>query len=111
MKINYQEIGARIAARRKELHMTQEKLTNKTGVSINQLSNIENSHSIPTIETIIKLSESLKVTPDYFLLGVDRGKDFDDKLVAAITQKAMLCNHKQQKLIGEFISLLIKENY
>ncbi|MCL2387322.1 MAG: helix-turn-helix domain-containing protein [Defluviitaleaceae bacterium] len=109
MKISYIEIGARIAARRKELHMTQEKLTEKIGMSVNQLSNIENSHSVPTVETIIKLSEALCVTPDYFLLGL--AKNVDKKSITAITQKAMLCTPKQQKLIGEFISLLINENY
>ena len=109
MKIDYSEIGARIAARRKELHLTQEKLTDKVDMSINQLSNIENSHSMPTIETIIKLSEALKVTPDYFLLGLQ--KRTDKKLVDAIAQKVMLCSKKQQKLVNEFVSLLIKENY
>ena len=109
MEINYSEIGARISARRKELHMTQEALTNKVNMSVNQLSNIENSHSVPTIETIVKLSEALKVTPDYFLLGIL--KEIDKRPVSAITQKSMLCNEKQQKLVYEFISLLIKENY
>jgi transcriptional regulator with XRE-family HTH domain len=107
VKINYSEIGARIAARRKELFLTQEKLTEKIGMSVNQLSNIENSHSVPTVETIIKLSEALKVTPDYFLLGL--GKDVDEKSI--IAQKAMLCTKKQLKLISVFISLLINENY
>jgi transcriptional regulator with XRE-family HTH domain len=109
VKINYVEIGARIAARRKELFLTQEKLTEKIDMSINQLSNIENSHSVPTVETIIKLSEALKVTPDYFLLGL--GKNIDKKATAAIAQKALLCTKKQQKLISEFITLLISENY
>lgn len=106
---NYNEIGKRIALRRKELQMTQEMLTNLTDISTNQLSNIENNHSVPTIETITKLCEALKVTPDYFLLGIV--KDSDDKLVNSIAQKALLCTEKQQKLVYEFISLLIKENY
>ena len=109
MKMGFTEIGARIAARRKELHMTQEKLTDKIGMSLNQLSNIENSHSVPTVETILKLSEALKVTPDYFLLGIS--KSANDTDTESIAQKARLCTKKQQKLISEFISLLIKENY
>lgn len=109
MKKGFLEIGARIAARRKELHMTQEKLTDKVGMSLNQLSNIENSHSVPTVETILKLSDALKVTPDYFLLGLNKGAH--DKDSESIAQKAMLCTKKQQKLVSEFISLLIRENY
>ncbi|MCL2204548.1 MAG: helix-turn-helix domain-containing protein [Defluviitaleaceae bacterium] len=111
MKITYFEIGARIAARRKELHMTQEKLTEKIDMSINQLSNLENSHSLPTIETLMKLCEALRVTPDYFLLGVSHGKNTENQHISAITQKALLCTEKQQGLINAFISLLIAENY
>ena len=109
MKIDYIEIGARIAARRKELYMTQEKLTEKVGMSVNQLSNIENSHSMPTVETLLKISDALGATPDYFLLGI--GRDSERIKSASIAQKAMLCTEKQQKLVGEFITLLIKENY
>ena len=109
MQINYDEIGSRIYGRRKELRLTQEAVTNLTDISTNQLSNIENHRSIPTIETILKLCEALRVTPDFFLLGVV--KESDTAHINAISQKAMLCNEKQQKLIYEFISLLIKENY
>lgn len=109
MIIDYTEIGQRIAARRKELNLTQEALTDSTGISTNQLSNIENNRSVPTVETIMKLSEVLKVTPDYFLLGIL--KSVDGEPIQAIAQKSLLCNEKQQKLIYEFISLLIRENY
>jgi transcriptional regulator with XRE-family HTH domain len=107
--INYSKIGTRIAARRRELGLTQETVTNITDISTNQLSNIENNHSVPTIETIMKLCEALKVTPDFFLLGIAKVTDTDS--VKAISQKALLCTERQQKLVYEFISLLIKENY
>jgi len=107
--IDHSEIGVRIAKRRKELKMTQEALTNFIGMSINQLSNIENSHSVPTIETILKLSHALKTTPDYFLLGIS--KDTTVKTITAIGERAALCTKKQQRLICNFIDLLIKENY
>ena len=107
MEINYNEIGNRVSARRKELHLTQEALTDLTDISTNQLSNIENNRSVPTIDTIMKLCTALKVTPDYFLLGILKESDES----TAIAQKALLCNLKQQKLVYEFISLLVKENY
>lgn len=109
MEINYSEIGTRIAARRKELNLTQEALTNLTDISTNQLSNLENNRSVPTVETIMKLSEALQVTPDYFLLGI--AKDIDGTPLDAIARKALLCTKRQQKLVYEFISLLIQENY
>jgi len=109
MKINYNEIGNRIASRRKELRLTQEAITNLTNISTNQLSNLENNRSVPTVETILKLSEALKVTPDYFLLGIL--KSINDVPVSDIAQKVLLCTDKQKKLVSDFISLLVKENY
>jgi len=109
MDINYNEIGSRIAARRKELGFTQETVTNLTNISTNQLSNLENNRSVPTVETILKLSEALKVTPDYFLLGIV--KNVNETPVSDIAQKALLCTDKQRQLVSEFISLLVKENY
>ena len=109
MKINYNDIGNRIAARRKALNLTQEAVTNLTNISTNQLSNLENNRSVPTVETILKLSEAFKVTPDFFLLGIV--KSMDDVPVADIAQKALLCTDKQKRLVSEFVTLLIKENY
>lgn len=109
MKINGDIIGARVSARRKELLMTQESLTDLADISTNQLSNIENGHCVPTIETIIKLSNALSVTPDYFLLGVI--KDADGDIIKATAEKMQLCTEKQQNLVYEFVSLLINENY
>ena len=109
MEINYSEIGTRIVARRKELNLTQEALTNLTDISTNQLSNLENSRSVPTVETIMKLSEALQVTPDYFLLGIS--KNIDGTPLDAIARKSLLCIERQQKLVYEFITLLIRENY
>jgi len=109
MEIMYHEIGNRIAARRKELRLTQETVTNLTGISTNQLSNLENNRSVPTVETILKLSGALTVTPDYFLLGIV--KSLGNTPVADIAQKSLLCTDKQKQLVSEFISLLVKENY
>ena len=109
MDINYSEIGTRILARRKELNLTQEALTNLTNISTNQLSNLENNRSVPTVETIMKLSEAFRVTPDYFLLGI--AKKMDGTPLNAIAQKALLCTERQQKLIYDFISLIIQGNY
>ena len=107
--IHNNEIGSRIAARRKELCFTQETVTNLTNISTNQLSNLENNRSVPTVETIFKLSEALKVTPDYFLLGIV--KNVNETPVSDIAQKALLCTDRQRQLVSAFISLLVKENY
>ena len=109
MKTNYKEIGNRIANRRRELSLTQETVTNMTNISTNQLSNLENNRCVPTVETILKLSEALGVTPDYFLLGIM--KTMNEEPVADIARKALLCTDKQKRLVSEFMDLLVKENY
>lgn len=54
MEINYKELGERIAKRRKVLNLTQDDVAEATGLSNNHISNIENNHSIPSIETLLK---------------------------------------------------------
>ena len=108
LEIDYSEIGGRVLSRRKELKLTQEDLSKLTEISINQISNIENGHSVPTVDTIVKLSRALKTTPDYFLLGA--AKSIDGATINRIAEKAMLGNDKQQNLIYEIISVLLKED-
>lgn len=111
MENNNTEIGRRISSRRKELNLTQEVLAEKTDMSINQISNIENNKSIPSIETILKFCEVLKTTPNYFLLGIDKGYDISEVLSSTLCQRIMLCTEKQQKILDGIITLLLKENY
>ena len=111
MEMNYIEIGGRISSRRKELNLTQEVLAEKTDMSINQISNIENSKSIPSVETILKLCEVLKTTPNYFLLGINKDDAVSEVKANAIYKKLISCTEKQQRIIDNIIMLIIKENY
>jgi len=108
MEINYKEMGRRIAKRRKSLSLTQEEISEATGLSNNHISNIENSHSIPSIETLMKVCEKLDVTPDYVLLGIT--KSSNEELVSQIHQKLKLCDEKKLKLINSFITWVIDED-
>lgn len=51
MYVDYKKIGVRIAQRRKEIKMKQNTLAEKTNLSNNHISNIENGYSVPSIET------------------------------------------------------------
>lgn len=111
MENNNTEIGGRISSRRKELNLTQEVLAEKTDMSINQISNIENNKSIPSTETILRFCEILKTTPDYLLLGINKEYNVNEILSSALCQKIMQCTVKQQKILDGIITLLLKENY
>lgn len=108
MEINYKEFGERIAKRRKALNMTQDDVAGATGLSNNYISNIENDHSIPSIETLLKVCVALDTTPDYLLLGIVGNTD--DSLLAQVQEKLRLCGEKRLKLVDHFITWIIDEN-
>jgi transcriptional regulator with XRE-family HTH domain len=107
LEIDYKALGERIAKRRKVLNLTQDNVAEATGLSNNHISNIENNHSIPSIETLIKICEVLDITPDYFLLGIVRHTN--DSLLAQINQKIKLCDEKKLELIDHFITWVVDE--
>jgi transcriptional regulator with XRE-family HTH domain len=107
LEIDYKELGERIAKRRKVLNLTQDDVAGATGLSNNHISNIENNHSIPSIETLIKICEALDITPDYFLLGIVRHAN--DSLLSQINQKIKLCDEKKLELVDHFITWVIDE--
>ena len=54
MKLDYAEIGRRIARRRKQQNLTQEFLAELVDVSPQYISHIEHARSIPSTEVIMK---------------------------------------------------------
>jgi len=82
MDINYEEIGKRIAHRRKELGLKQSEVEEKADLSQKYLSNIERSISIPSIEVIMRIALALDTTPDEFLVGTLRTNDAEWKNVS-----------------------------
>ena len=64
-----QEIGQRITARRKQLRMTQEELSEIAGVTSQTISNAELGKKGLRPENIIRLCSAMEISPDYLLLG------------------------------------------
>ena len=62
-------MGLRIAQRRKELHLTQEQLAEKIGVSLQTISNIELGKKAVRPENLANLCINLGITSDYILYG------------------------------------------
>lgn len=75
MKLDYAEIGRRIARRRKELGLRQAEVCRRAGISGKYLSCIERAASIPSLEVLTKLAQALDTTPDEFLIGSIRHGD------------------------------------
>lgn len=78
-------MGVRIARRRKDLHLTQEQLAEKMGVSLQTVSCIELGKKAIRPENLANLCVHLEVTADYILYGKrneEQMKDTVDKLSA-----------------------------
>lgn len=81
------EIGVRIHERRKKLSLTQTQIKSVTGISSGNLSDIEHGNKLPSAAALIALSEVLKCSTDWILLGKSPDcenlsaieKDFIDK--------------------------------
>ena len=63
------EMGSRIAARRKQLHLTQERLAEMMDVSLQTVSCIELGKKAIRPENLVKLCNSLDTTADFILYG------------------------------------------
>lgn len=72
MELDYSEIGARIARRRKDLGLRQAQVCERAGINDKYLSCIERATSIPSLEVVMKLALALDTTPDTFLTGCVR---------------------------------------
>ena len=75
MELDYQEIGRRIAKRRRELGYKQAQVEELAGIGYKYLSSIERGISIPSTEVIMRLAIALDTTSDEFLVGTARHED------------------------------------
>lgn len=68
--MNIEEIGLRIASKRKELHLTQQQLANQLNVSDKAVSRWERGIGCPDVSLLLPLSEALHMTIDELISGV-----------------------------------------
>lgn len=74
MYMEYEEIGRRIATKRRQLRMKQSEVEEMAGLSRKYLSNIEHGRSIPSIDVLMQIADVLHMTPNELLLGAAFGK-------------------------------------
>lgn len=106
MKYNKVTMGRRIAQRRRSKKIKQNELAEKLGISNNHLSAIENGKENPSLETHMKICESLQVTPDYLLLGTMHSNSVTEN----IKEGLQICTPEDQALLGSIVELLIQRN-
>lgn len=57
----YSKLGRRIKVLREKAHLTQEKLAEKCGISLDYLGKIEVNINKPGLKTVLKLANALEV--------------------------------------------------
>lgn len=67
--LNFIEIGARIRAERERLNLTREKLAEIIGLSPFYIGQLERGDRKMSVDTLVKISNSLHVSVDYILKG------------------------------------------
>ncbi len=61
--IFYQKLGTRIKHLREKAGLTQEKLAERSGISLDYMGKIEVNINKPGLKTILKLANALKIEP------------------------------------------------
>ena len=103
MKLDYKEIGRRIARRRKQLRWTQAAVEELADLGDKYLSSIETGKSIPSTEVIMRLAIALETTPDEFLVGAVRHPEEGWQDVAELLRPM---NEKQLALARSLLTWL-----
>ncbi|MDR1091788.1 MAG: helix-turn-helix domain-containing protein [Prevotella sp.] len=70
LDIDYKRIGARIRSARKELSMTQSKLAESIGLSVNHISHIETGASPLSLPALLAICQVLGCTADRLLYDI-----------------------------------------
>ena len=107
MKLDYNEIGKRIARRRQALGLNQSEVEEAANIGYKYLSNIERAISIPSIEVIMRLAIALDTTPDEFLVGTVRHEEDSWRDIAELLRPM---NPKKLDLARSFLTWLSEQD-
>ena len=104
--LNYEEIGKRIKIKRKEMKLTQEKLSEIIDVSPSYISEIERGSSIYSLATITNIADTLNTSLDYLVLGITENNA--DKMFTDILKSIPEDNQKLYISLCENIANTLK---
>lgn len=104
MDINFNLIGSRICQRRKELHITQKKLSELINMSNTHICSIETGEKTPSFETLLIICNQLGITVDYLLNGTIHSNP-DQELI----EKIKICSSENKKIISKIVDVFIEE--
>jgi len=95
------EMGERISLKRKEKSITQERLAEIVGISLQTVSNIECGKKAARPESIAKICIALDTTADYVMLGKKSEND-----MKGIIKTISVLPEREYRVITDIVSLL-----
>lgn len=103
MELDYKNIGKRIVLRRKERKTSQSKLAENIGISSTYLSSIEHGKEKPSLDILVKICNSLSVTPDYLIMG----NMHSDNVPQNIVDSLRLCTSRDVDLVNTLVQRMV----
>ncbi len=100
------ELGNRIRDRRQELRLSQEKIAEKAGISVNTVSRIEGGQSAMSIEIFIKLVQILEVDANE-LLGENVTAMEEDGQCQKMLCRIQHLNRSEQMVVLQTMEALV----
>lgn len=101
--MNRKVFGQKIKNLRKLHSLTQEKLSEIIDIDVRQVARIEAGESLPSVETLINISEVLKVTPNDLLEFLNQDDSKKNRLKSDIYDILSLAKTEQLELIKKLI--------
>ena len=91
-ELDYVQIGKRIKIKRKEMELTQERLSEWIDVSPSYISEIERGNSICSLATISNICYVLHTSLDYLVFGITESNS--DQTFTEVLKSVPEKNHK-----------------
>lgn len=104
MNYNNKDLGKTIKKLRKLHNISQERLADKANLTQQHISRIEQGTNTPSIETLIKLSEALRVSIDVMVNTNDNVTNRRDIII--LEKIKILNDNNKNKVLGYIDSLL-----
>ena len=101
------EMAQRIKAQRKNLGYTQDEMAALLDLSASSYTKIENAFQNPSLETLIKLSQELKMSIDYMIFG-EQNREKDMRLNDALTAVAKIADVDKLSHANDILGKVIK---
>ena len=95
------EMGQRIMLRRKSLHLTQEELADRLGVSTQMISNLELGKKAIRPENLAKVCQVLELSADFVLTGAQTHTAVD-----AVAEKLGPLTEKELQMVSNMIDYM-----